>query len=209
MNRRLLLAALMSAGFLAGCATSNIDANYSLDAGKGKGLVVLSATHDFGPKWLGKPVGSNARMHFRIRDAATGKLVVTAHSLTEELMSVTTPFEDVWGRYYVQELPAGRYEVYSWDMTVQTGVGINSYSPKKPPPVRAFEVQAGKAVYIGNFHGNIRYGTVLIAPMPVGGHASIGNQAERDLRLVYKEFPQLQGKVEVRPVDPALIWVTE
>lgn len=123
--------------------------------------------------------------------------------------SASNQFDSVWGKYYVQELPQGRYEIFSWEIVILLGAGEIVVKPKKPPPPISFDVGSGKSTYIGNLHANLAFGSFLGITMPKGGLPAIRNEAERDLKVIFKEYPQLEGKVSIEPLPLTPLWATE
>lgn len=213
MQRRSFLSLALAGFFLAGCATpNNVDKNYVPDAAKNKGLALFSVTHDFGPPApiTGLTGGANVRFHIGVRGGTLGKDELMFFSMNESLFpSASNQFDSVWGKYYVQELSPGRYEIFSWEIVIMTGVGERIVTPKKAPPPITFEVISGKSTYIGNLHANISYGHFLGIPMPKNGLPAIRNEAERDLKVIFKEYPQLEGKVSIEPLPLTPLWMTE
>lgn len=195
---------------LAGCeSTGNVVANYAPSANKNTGLVLFSVTHDKGQALR---TAHNTKLFIRFKgvgkEAATD--IPRAFSNMETMSPLmTTPFEDVWGRVYVREFAAGSYTLSGWWLEYHTGVSSNSISPKKPPTPIKFDVQPGSVTYIGNVHGSLLWGKNLFGiPLVAGAIPEIRNEAERDMKLILKDYPQLEGKVVVSPLSPGP-WLAE
>lgn len=185
---------------LTGCAsTGNIDPKYDLSAKRDAGIVLFSVTHD---KYQGPfgSLGGGLVLDVHIRDAIKTTLLPSAFSSDPGSLRATTPFETVWGRYFVREYPAGRYEFTGWDFTEFNSFGSRTYKPKELPLPLAFDVRPGDVIYVGNVHGSLSLGNNLLGvPVVVDVDPLIRNEAERDLPLIQKEYPQLKGKVEIKP----------
>lgn len=215
MNRRTCLMGVLVLALLAGCETTgNIEPAALAATDKTKAVVLFTVTHDWGPlaPISGQSIGGSVRFFVELRGAGLEGGSKSAASITDPGLSsmfVQTPFDRLWGRFYVLELPAGKYELVTWRLTQQTGVGVQSFTPKVPPPTLAFELAAGTVTYIGNIHADLAwgknpFGITLLA----GGLPTVRIEAERDLELIYKTYPQLKGRVEVAPLTTGL-WATE
>lgn len=209
MRRRHAVLSVLLGVALAGCETTgNVESAQWKGPSPSVGVVIFSVTHDHGPTLLGRPSGSNVRAYFRLRGPGFGANGFRAFSLTETLSPImSSVFDDAWGTLYVRELPPGHYELYDWSIVFNSGVSIRELSPKAPPPVMGFDVEAGHSVYLGNLHAVIQWGTLLGLPIPVAGLATIGSRPERDLAVAYKTYPPLQGRVEQRPWPARSPWL--
>jgi hypothetical protein len=120
---------------------------------------------------------------------------------------LTSPFETVWRRVLVRELAAGRYEFHTWSAEQTTGVGTRSMTPKKAPPPLPFDVQPGSMTYVENLHADLLWGENIFGIALLGGAVpQVRNEAERDLKLALKDYPQLQGRIIVAPLPLGRWW---
>lgn len=187
---------------LMGCTTTgNVDPKYDLSAHTNTGLLIFSVTHDADYNIFGRR-GHNIYLAIYFRNIETGDTILRADSNDwGVLIPPTTPFGNVWGTLYVREFAAGRYELSTWSLHQNTGVGINSFTPKQPPFPITFEVRPGSVTYIGNVHGDLLwkknfFGIDLVA----GAIPQVKNEAERDVSMTLKDYPQLNGKIVVAPI---------
>jgi len=196
---RWFLFALVLVGLAACESTANIDKGLDASTQLDGGLVIFTVTHDKDTEHFGRS-GGNVKLFVTLRDTVKGAELPRVFSNMETLSPVmTSPFDNVWGRYYVRQLPVGRYEFSGWTLEQNTGVGINTITPRKAPPPLTFEVAAGSVSYLGSIHGELVWGKNLFGiPLASGAVPQVRNEAERDLPLIWKEYPQLRGKVEIR-----------
>lgn len=94
--------------------------------------------------------------------------------------------KSIVGRVAAIELPNGSYEVRRWIMNV----GNTARFASRRPIAYRFNVESGKAVYIGNIHTDIQQ-SASSNSLPYA--VSITNEKERDLPIVLKKFPRLQS----------------
>lgn len=192
------MSAVVVAALTAGCETTgNVDPGYVPGSTPDTGLVLLTVTNDLGPP---------ARIDFVIRGPGLGKEGLHVSSYVEDSAFKAFKWrrafdEHVTGQHYVHELPAGRYEVQTWSIVVNHGIGYLDVWPRTPPPPLAFDVVAGSVIYLGNLHGTLRFGKMLRAE---SGSPEVRDEAERDLRLILADYPQLEGRVTISllPLGP-------
>ena len=202
MKQYLSLGAILFFLILGGCATSgNIDRGYNLSSLNDKGLVLFTVTHDKEEGWFRN--GSNIYSAVTFVNKTTSKKSQRAQSNDWGTLIMTSDIEGVWGRIYAWELDAGHYELSEWYAAQNTGVGIRTVAPELPLSHNSFEVLPGTVTYIGNIHGKLlwaknTFGMDLLA----GGIPLSGNEAKRDVALFLKNYPQLSGKVDIKPLPP-------
>lgn len=186
---------------LTGCATrGNIDRGYNLSSMKDKGLVLFTVTHD-------KEEGSAFRNGGNIYSAVTFVNKTTSKE-TQRAMSndfvtliMNSDFEEVWGRIYAWELDVGHYELSAWSAAQNTGVGILTVTPELPLSHIGFDVLPGTVTYIGNIHGKLLWAKSIFGiELLAGGMPIAGNKADRDLAVFLKNYPQLIGKIDIKPL---------
>ena len=195
---------------MAGCETTgNIEPKFDMASLKQGGLVLFSVTHDKDAEHAFRQ-GANVKLFIEFRDVANGTEIPRAFSNMETMsLLMTTPFEHVWGRTYVRNFAAGRYELSGWYVEQNTGVGIRSITPKSSSPSIPFEVQPRSVMYIGNVHASLGWGKNLFGvDLLADAFPKVGNEFERDVKLILKDYPQLEGKIVVKPLRPGL-WLTE
>jgi len=193
-----------------GCqSTGNIDPKYELSAHQNTGLVLFSVSHDQDSSSLFRS-GANIYLAIHFRNVITGERPPRAESNDwGSLMPPTSRFDNVRGRIYVREFAAGRYELWEWSLHQNTGVGINSFRSKQPPPSITFEVQPGSVTYIGNVHGALLWSKNIFGiDLVAGAIPQIRNEAERDVKMILKDYPQLDGKIVVTPLGTGA-WLAE
>jgi hypothetical protein len=97
------------------------------------------------------------------------------------------------------ELPAGRYIFYHWSINT----GLATITPKDELPVVAFTIEPGKAVYVGNFHSNLRTVRGFLGNKVIGEvYFSLGSEIKRDLAALRRLYPNL-GVMEIVPSLPS------
>lgn len=206
------VAAALVVGLLPGCQTTgNIAPEATAQADASQALVLFSVSHDWGPPGLigTRGMGGNVRFGVEFRSPALPDKRFLARSLVEDSLALTTSssFEQIWGRWYVRQLPPGRYTLSQWSLTQDTGVGIRSFTPRIAPPELAFEAVAGRVVYIGNIHARLGWSKNLLGmPMLAGGLPEVRDEAARDLPLILKAYPALEGKT-VKELLPLGVWL--
>ncbi len=131
---------------MTGCAAKSVQRDYALDEKSGKGIVILSVSHD--------QRGSRALNATFYVDFKPG-LIMPEHmmlkTLGETVPGITkgSEFKDVYGQVLALELPAGPHQINSWRAARSGGFEI---TPRDMPPPLEFEVVAGKVQYLGNLH---------------------------------------------------------
>lgn len=203
---RLLGLSILLGLFIAGCATTgNIDPKYDVSVKRETGLVLFSVTHD---DFRG-PFGSLAGdLEFRVSIWNGDSNTELPHAYSNDFANLlaTSPFEPTWGNYFVREYPAGRYAFKHWQLIQRIPYGFRTFEPGEPAPLLEFEIPAGRVVYLGNIHGELEIEKNWLGGQQVLGVVPrIRNESERDLALILKAYPQLVGKVEIRPF-PAGRW---
>ncbi len=168
---------LLSLGLVA-CSSipSNVPADYQVQAGDDKGLVVMSLTYS----------GTCGFSHF-LRMHAQGRHVgllipFDGHAdwtAGDDVCPIAK--ERYTGRLVVLELPAGRYDIDGYfSLTLK-----RKFYPDENPPITV-TVRAGQAVYVGNFHvhiGDTHYVRLT------------GEQTNRDLELLQKRYPRIDQRL--------------
>ncbi|PKO81135.1 MAG: hypothetical protein CVU19_08555 [Betaproteobacteria bacterium HGW-Betaproteobacteria-13] len=202
MNR---LWALLSASLLmlalGGCQTTgNVSTGYDPGASKNSGLVLFSVSHDKNTEHF---LPRGADLQFSVTFTSVDGTVKIPPALSNDTLALfpTTVFEAVWGNVYVREFPAGRYELSGWSLRRDIGTNARHINPQLPPPPIPFEVKPGSITYIGNVHAAlVAVPSLRGFDINAGVEPQIRNEAERDMKAILKDYPQLAGKVLVAPL---------
>lgn len=204
------VAALVVFGLLSGCETTgSVSKSTDPAALHSSGLVLFTVTHDKDNEHLLRR-GSDVKVFVELHDLDRGMALPRAFSNMETPSPVmSTPFDKVWGRFFVRELPAGRYAFTNWSGVQNNGAMIRTAMNKKSPPPQTFIVGAGSVTYLGNLHGHLVWRKGMLGMDLLGAVAvEIRNEEERDLALILKDYPQLQGRVTVAPLR-AGYWIAD
>ncbi|WP_346837590.1 hypothetical protein [Microbulbifer sp. SAOS-129_SWC] len=103
------------------------------------------------------------------------------------------------GRGYVfaVPVPAGNYEFYSYFYEAD----LTKYTPQKDFKLH-FEVEPGKATYVGSINFDHQFGIGLLdMPFVKGANISFSNDMQRDVKLLKDKYTELQSV----PVFPYLL----
>ncbi len=216
LARIMLLPGLAVIACGAGAAAGDVDPEVVEAIRKESALIIFTVSHDAGPPFalLGMKTSSfgaaaNVKLNVEFRGPALegGKLLVESR---QPVHGNTSAFEDRFGKLFVREVPPGRYELFTWELVqLVTPTSPRTVRPPVPPPAQPFEVTAGSVTYLGNIHGELTWERSLLGMhLMDDGRASIRNEAERDLELAYRTYPQLRGKVTVAPLKTGA-WTAE
>lgn len=186
---------------LTGCASfGNVDSKYDPSAHPNTGLILFSVTHDKDNNSLFRKAG-NIYLEIFFRNIDTGENTLRAVSNDWGSLIPTTPFDNAWGTLYVREFTAGHYELSSWGLHQDTGMAVNSFTPKQPPAPIAFEVRPNTITYIGNIHGSLLWGENMFGiDLVSGAIPQIKNEAQRDIKMILKDYPQFNDKISIAPL---------
>tara|TARA_R110001592_G_scaffold363395_1_gene687491 strand:+ start:4961 stop:6346 length:1386 start_codon:yes stop_codon:yes gene_type:complete len=189
---------------LAGCQmTGNVSPKYDVAVSKNSGLVLFSVSHEKKKKDKSFFMDDAANMKFSVdfRSVDNNMDIPAAFSNDTLALVKTSAFDSVWGRVYVREFAAGRYELSGWSLQWSIGTDVRIIKPKKSPAPITFEVLPGSITYIGNMHGGLVLSkTPFGYDMSAGAFPQIRNEAERDITVILKDYPQLAGKVDFAPL---------
>lgn len=171
---------LCAALLLSACAAPNIPKNYAINAASGTGVTAGTITYE----------GGYALFRLQLENVDTGKEHQIEHGSSQTL-SFTLAFkgEDPHpllkrkGAPFAVELPAGKYRLKYWYRSAGQ-LNVTSAGPTG----LEFEVSAGQAIYLGNFH--------FREPPRMGGSSAqslvtLSYRAERDLPALQATFPVL------------------
>jgi len=183
---------------LVGCQTTgNVSTQYDVSAGRNAGLVLFSVSHDKNKDHF-LPRGADLKFSVDFRGVDNNTEIPAAFSHDTLAPLPTSAFDAVWGRVYVRELAAGRYELSGWSLQRDIGSNARIIKPKKPAVPIVFEVRPGTVTYIGNIHGRLVANKSLRGfDLSAGVFPQITNEAVRDMKVILKDYPQLAGKVVV------------
>lgn len=196
MNKISLIVVVLIA--VCGCATKNINKEFSFSDNNQTGLVIGSVTQDWkkGANWantfyyIESNDESNKQYRIEVRKERMGGFGYGYQA---------SEFPDMNGRIFAIELPVGTYSLYSWRVKNGTGAYIN---PKEPPPAISFEVKHGEVLYLGNVHMHMDTGKNFVGfSITAGALPEIKNKSERDLAAFRKNFPNLNDKkINIYPI---------
>jgi hypothetical protein len=202
-DRRSFWPALLALVVLGGCeSTASLDPKQAERRSADRAVITFTVSHDKDMENLFRR-GTNVKFFVYLRDAATGKDLPRAFSNMETLAPLmTSPIDGVWARVFVREVEPGRIEFTKWEVVQDNGpMGIRVVQPKVAPIPMTFDVQAGTTTYIGNLHAKLLWAkNPLRIEILAGAVPEIRDESERDLKVVYKDYPALQGKVQVKPM---------
>lgn len=186
---------------LAGCASKSIQRDFSLEAAKTDGIVILSVSHDLSG-------GRGAKAIFYLNGGSLAKNGGTLFSLPEVFPGIPggSDFEDEYGKVFALSLPAGHHRINSWQIVNGTGLRI---FPKETPGQLVFEVTAGEIKYLGNLHANLQTGKNIFGMTIVGnGFPEVRDQRIRDIGLFEGKYPQFKDKAVIGLLNLGP-WITE
>jgi hypothetical protein len=188
-----ICAALFGSTLLLACAGPQVAKDTPLSAIQGRGVVIVSVTHDY-------ETGRRAKPIFFI-----DRNTLDARSLRsiEEVMGIprSSDFEDIYGQVYVLDVEPGVHYVDGW----QTVSGDLRVTPRTPPPRLPFEVKAGEVIYIGNLNMNHASGRSLLGiPTIAAAFAEVRDRQQIDLSIAERKAPSTKGRAQVRllPLGP-------
>jgi hypothetical protein len=193
--RRHLVLLLSVAVAVAGCAST-------APPKAGEGVAFFSVSHDreagvgarlivFRDATLGFPVGAaSLPMSADFLKEASGAIYIAMFGRIGDL-------DEGYGQLHVFTLPAGTYRFDRWAITH----GLTTTSPTGQPQPLEFTVTAGRVVYLGNLHAKIQLGRDFFNQQVVEhGLPEVRNLAERDLQLLRKKHPELDGPLDISPL---------
>lgn len=162
---------------LSGCATTSVPTNYTPLESSGKGIVVTSITYS--GMYSGYSVMYASSDGKTKGEFTVGKGVV----LIPYFPDMDFEEKGMKGDVVVAELPAGQYEINSW----QVSSGHAIIRPVSPVQVR-FTVEPGKKLYLGSFHfEQTRSMGFAVTGVKVG----FADQESRDMNVVAKKYPNV------------------
>jgi len=101
----------------------------------------------------------------------------------------------------IEELPAGKYEIYSWFFIAGAcnAVGCHRYFPKIDFSI-PFEVKEGKTVYIGHANANVITNGGLFANSPQGIKITFSDKSKRDKELAKMLEAKVLTNLSTKPI---------
>ena len=199
-NIKLSTLILLFVILLTGCAASNIKKDYLLDEKKGMGLLVVSLVRsgegNFGMFADIQGVNNKYKNSVPVTD-------LFASSDWDCPMFGEIPKKKPCGRLAVVEMPKGEYEFYAWHGRQGTNFTIESVKKFS----KKFNINAGKATYIGSIHFIISRKETgeSILGIPVSKPTfdiEIRNMQDRDLSIFYKKHPNIANeKVQIKIIQ--------
>jgi len=167
----------LSVFFVSSCATKNVSKDFSLSPQTDKGLVVGSITYSgsysgYSVTYHQAPNGISGRF----QSGQTNVIVPYFPAGEFEAMGIK-------GNLIAAELPAGDYEINSWNV----GSGAAAVRPTLPFSIK-FHVTPGKAVYVGNFHFTQLSSMGLTI---TGAKVDYRDMRTRDIEVLSSNYPSL------------------
>jgi hypothetical protein len=108
------------------------------------------------------------------------------------------------GVVLLASLPAGRYELYDFEVFLTTGMFEKSFFSKQDFSI-PFEVKPGRAVYLGNYQANRVDGKNRLGlPALAGAVFVVESRMPQDLGLVRKRGGQQALVADVQDVTPSV-----
>lgn len=189
------LAVFLLSAALLGCAGPQVAKDASLESIKGRGVVVVSVTHD-------AETGRRSRAQFVI-DRGTGSFEPRLLRSREDVLGIpkSSDFDEVHGRVYVLDFEPGIHSVDGWQ---SAGEAIR-IAPRNAPQPLTFEVKAGEVIYIGNLNLNHVSGRNLFGMSVVAAaFPEVRDQRDLDLSIAEAKVPSIKGRAQVRllPLGP-------
>ena len=188
---RLTIPTLLAVGLLAGCAASNIGGDYVLDSKRGTGVATGTITYS----------GNYASYRLHVVNEQSGQAYRIEHGDSQTLNLVLAfkgepinPELQKRGSGFAVELPAGSYVVRSW----QVSQGAANVWSTEPTGIQ-FAVQAGKAIYLGNFHFKE---TSRFMRAITGASVTLNDEAARDVPVLTKAFPSVKSTPISQSLEP-------
>jgi hypothetical protein len=181
---------------LAGCSTTTISKDFSINSESKEGVIVFSVSHDH----VGKR-GAKGIFHLDGGAMNGGDTFISLHPVMPGV-PFRNEFNDSYGRILAVSLPAGKHEFSSWQITNGAGLRI---SPKETPTPLVFEVVSGQIKYLGNLHANLSAGNNIFGmKIVLEGYPEILDRRARDISIFENKYPQLKGKVvfDLLPLGP-------
>ncbi|EJL87532.1 hypothetical protein PMI16_02876 [Herbaspirillum sp. CF444] len=188
---------------LAGCAAKSVQRDYALDEKSGKGIVIVSVSHD--------QRGSRALNAIFYVDFKPG-IIMPEHMMLKTLgesfpgIPKASEFKDNYGQVLALELPAGMHQINSWRASRSGGFQI---SPRDMPPPLEFEVVAGKIQYLGNLHLILEGGRNIFGiPIVSDAHPEVRDMRQRDIAMIERKYPQFKEHIDIALL-PLGLWPEE
>lgn len=194
LRRRGLLTALACAVALglAGCAAPNIDDKHDVRGATKTGVVSGSITYS----------GPYGGYRLELVSQATGEVFRVEHGAGQTLNPMLAfkgepvhPGLKRLGSPFAVALPVGSYEIRAW----QVSCGAANIRSTAPTGV-VFQVEAGQAIYLGNYHF---VETSRVVRLITGAKVTMSDQTERDLPVVRSSFPALAEVPITQTLNPA------
>jgi hypothetical protein len=179
-NRTRVVLGLLTA-LLAACAAPNISPEYKLSQSGGRGVAAGSITYQ----------GPYGAYSVSIQAKGTGDEYLVKHgggTTLDPRLAFRGEKPDAGlkqrGSPFAIELPAGHYVIKSWHVSSGAANIISTV-----PIDIEFDVQAGQAIYLGNFHFTE---TSRVVRLITGASATLSDQSERDIPVLRAAFPALK-----------------
>jgi len=186
--------------FLSGCVSYDIQENYTLKPESEIGIIVGSMTQDSqsGTK------SAYSIFYIQNKDGSPFKYVQSKEDAFFSRYK-DSEFDDIEGRIFSLEAPAGHYKITGWQ--INNGTGMRIYPKEYADPIE-FEVQAGKITYIGNFHMKMETGENIFGiDITAGGYPVIKDSFERDYAVFKVRYPNLRSTPYIKTIPYTGVWL--
>jgi hypothetical protein len=174
---------------LVACAAPNIDAKHDVRGASSTGVVSGSITYN----------GPYGAYRLELVSQASGEVFRIEHGRSQGLPfglggEKVHPGLRRLGSPFAVALPTGRYEIKSWHLL--SGAALVSSTA---PTGVVFQVDAGQAIYLGNFNF---VETSRIVRLISGAKVTMSDQAARDLPVIRSDFPALAEVPITQTLNP-------
>ncbi len=142
------------------------------------------------------------------RDAPAGQKAIASFAFYQNNMwygqDLDYKNELETGVVLVKSLPPGQYEIYNFDIYLNTGVAESQFSSREDFSV-PFTVSPGQTTYLGNFQANgIKGKNMFGMTVPHGGAVfAVSNRAQRELTIARSKDPKVSLDAIAEPPDAA------
>lgn len=138
------------------------------------------------------------------RDPSTedeGRFRIYIPDLSKDTFDVRN--EKYEGFVTILRLPPGKYEIYNFEVSIASPLGSTRFSSREDFSI-PFEVQSGRAVYIGSYDSTPTYGKSIFGVDVVAGtYWILSDRHERDLAVAKAREPALgQMAIDLAVPDP-------
>lgn len=200
MKYKLVLMLLIIFG--AGCSTSNVSKDYSLNKDANKGLLLVAISWSDDPRGAPGYAAATSDVSYQFK-SKSGEYKQSVHldpTLGLDFFKDFTPESgNGSGRIVALELPEGDYEFYGWKLLQGSADHFWNVEPFSIP----FRITKGVASYIGELNLSIfRVKNALNVGVFGRGTLSLTDKSERDFQLIARKFPKIDiNEIERKSIE--------